>query len=161
MASKHLTRAQAREKLGDMPERTLARLVTEGLPRRGDKFLWPEIYVWVMERERRKVRDAAKPDKTPIADSEARQEAAKAELLELKLAEQQGRLMTTERYAREIAAAFERVAAQAKAMKKKLAPEVLSAKTATEAESIIDDHVRAMLAELCEGADIPESEEAV
>lgn len=115
--------------------------------------LWPDFPVWIREHLLRERKAPAAP--TGLAESEARQEAAKAQLLELKLAEQQGRLMTTDHYRRVVGEAFERVTAQLKGMKKKLAPEVLAAKTPHEAEVIIDDHVMAVLAELCEGGDVP------
>jgi hypothetical protein len=118
--------------------------------------LWPDFPVWIREQLMKARVQPTAP--AGIAESEARQEAAKAQLLELKLAEQQGRLMTTDHYRRVVGEAFDRVTAQMKAMKKKLAPEILAAKTPQEAEVIIDDHVMAVLAELYEGNDVPAEE---
>lgn len=155
-----VTRSEAARRLGMTPQalgvyaaKPTAPMVTV----KGKSFcLWPDFPRWYRDHLQRDRPVAAPP--AALAESELRQEAAKAQLLELDLAERQGKLMTVEQYTRVVGEAFERVVAQAKAMKKKLAPEVLAAKTPAEAEVIIDDHVRAMLSELWEGADVPEAD---
>lgn len=161
--AERVTQADAARRLG-MSDQALGQWAAKpGAPvvfvGRVRRCLWPAFPTWVREQLLKSRAAPAAP--AGISESEARQEAAKAQLLELKLAEQQGRLMTVEEYRRVLGEAFERVAAQAKAMKKKLAPEVLAAKTPVEAERIIDEHVRAMLSELWEGADVPETDPGV
>lgn len=153
-----VTQSEAARRLGMTPQALGMWAAKSGAPvlaaGRLRRCVWPDFPVWYREQL---MRARAQPEAPAgLAESEVRQEAAKAQLLELKLAEQQGRLMTVTQFQKVLGEAFDRVVAQAKAMKKKLAPEILAAKTPAEAEVIIDDHVRAMLSELWEGADVPD-----
>lgn len=97
MATKKLTRAQARSALGDMPERSFARLVSEGLPRLGKgevvRFPWPEIWHWYVDRERQSAKAAVRPPDVNLAESERRESQAKAEIAELKAAQMRAELV--------------------------------------------------------------------
>lgn len=155
-----VTQSEAAKRLGMTPQALGMWAAKSGAPviaaGRLRRCLWPDFPIWYRESLIKSRRGPEPP--SGRAESEARQESAKAQLLELKLAEQQGRLMTTDHYRRVVGEAFDRVTAQLKAMKKKLAPEILAAKTPQEAEVIIDDHVMAVLGELFEGNDVPAEE---
>ncbi len=107
MAVKLLTRQQAVAALGGMPERTFARLVSEGIPRRGDgakaRFPWPDAWHWYLDRERKAAKEAARPPvPADLADAERRLEAARAETAEIKLAQLRGDLVTVKSYREEL-----------------------------------------------------------
>lgn len=167
MATRKLTRKQAIAALGDMPERSFARLVSEGLPREGDgqsaRFPWPEIHVWLLERERRKAREAAKalavsPSDMAMAEAERREAAAKAELAELKLAELRRETVTVADARRWFADACGRVRSKLVNGPRQVALRVTGAtipEREREAQGVFDEIMR----ELAEGADVPEDAE--
>jgi len=97
VATRKLTRSQACSALGDMPERSFARLVSEGLPRGGKGhavwFPWPEIWHWYVDRERKSARDAVKVPDMGLAESERTEAQAKAEIAKMKAEEMRGDLI--------------------------------------------------------------------
>ena len=83
MATRHLTRAEAKKALGDMPERTFAQWCARGLPVEGEldaaRYPWPEVFRWLLDQKERRGREAAAPDSN-INDSRKREAAARADL---------------------------------------------------------------------------------
>ncbi len=163
MATKQLTRQQAKRALGDMPERSFARWVAKGLPRRGDgttaRFPWPEIFVWLLEQYERRGRDAAQEgtgnaEKRRV-DAEARLALAKAEAAELDLAERRRELDTRTRFRQLLADAYQRVKAQLLAMGHKHAPEMVGLMTPVEAAARLDAIARSVMDELHQARDVP------
>jgi hypothetical protein len=140
MATKKLTRAQARGALGDMPERTFARLVVEGLPRSGEgakaRFPWPEIHVWLMDRERKKAREAARPTDQGLAESERREAQAKAEIAEMKAAQMRGDSVPVEVYRERLDAFVGGVTSFLTGRLTQFQREIVQAKTAAEAQMV-------------------------
>lgn len=162
MATKRLTREQARAALGDMPERTFAQLVSEGIPREGDgqqaRFPWPEVWRWYLQRERAKAREAVKPADTTLVEAERRELVAKAELRELELAERKGELVPLADFDRAVAATFARVRSKLlnlpNAVAMRVTGETLAARTA-QAQALVDE----IMGELSGAADVPEPED--
>lgn len=91
-----------------MPERTFARLVSEGLPRVGaghsTKFPWPNIWYWYVDREKAKAKETAKPLDLTMAEAERREKMARAELAEMKRDQQRGLLVERRIYEAEFRA---------------------------------------------------------
>lgn len=152
-----LKRQEAREALGQMPERTFNLLVSEGLPCRGEgkaaRFPWPEIYRWTIDRAKRKARDQARP--ANYDEARAREMAAKAELAELEVAAKRGELMTVAQYDDVVGSAFQRVRSQLLTLPTKMAPEMVGLVKATEAQAKVQGFVDDVLAELHRAGDVP------
>lgn len=140
MATKKLKRSEARAALGGMPERTFARLVVEGLPRSGEgknvRFPWPEIYVWVMERERKKATASARPVDMGLAESERREAQAKAEIAEMKAAQMRGDSIPTEVYQRRLDAFIGGLTAFLTGRLTQFQRDIVQAKTPAEAQVV-------------------------
>ena len=141
MATKKLTRAQAKAALGDMPERTFARLVVEGLPRQGDgakaRFPWPEIHVWLLDRERKKATAAARPVDMGLAESERREAQAKAEIAEMKAAQMRGDSVPTDVYRDRVEAFVGGLTAFLTGRLTQFNRDVVQAKTPAEAQMLL------------------------
>ena len=159
MATEKLTRKEACKRLGGMPERTFARLVSEGLPRKGDgtaaRFPWPEIWHWYVDRERRAAAEAAKrPLPADLAEAELRIAQAKANRAELELAEMRGELMTVPQFESQLGDAFERVASKLKNLPRTVALRV-TATSIAERETQVRPLVDEVLGELAKAEDVP------
>lgn len=162
MATRSLTRNEAKAALGDMPERTFARWCAKGMPCKGDgaraRFPWPEIYRWIIEQVERRAREAAKP--VDYNEAKAREMAARAELAELEVATKRGELMTVAQYDEVVGAAFARVRAQLTNLPTKAAPELVGLAAAPEALAKVQGFVDEVMAELHTGADVPTEPDA-
>mgnify|MGYP001569565410 CR=1 FL=1 len=162
MATRHLTRAEAKKALGDMPERTFAQWCARGLPVEGEldaaRYPWPEVFRWLLDQKERRGREAAAPDSN-INDSRKREAAARADLAELDVAERRRELMTVADYERLVSGAMQRIRAQLLTLKTKLPPEVIGVRDITEAIGKVDPVVDELLAELYVAKDVPDGDE--
>jgi phage terminase Nu1 subunit (DNA packaging protein) len=151
MATRTLTRKQARAALGDMPERSFARLVSEGLPRSGEgqgaRFPWPEIYHWVQAREREKGAAAAKPADLSLAEAERRERVAKAELAEIKARQLRGELVEAEAMREELRRVLARLRAGVLSLSR-YAPRIVGLESPAHAVPVLQEIGRDLLTEL-------------
>jgi len=163
MARRQLTRAQARAALGDMPERSFARLVSEGLPRRGEgrriRFPWPEIFIWCLKREREKAAASLRPTTAQASEAERRERCAKAEIAELRAGELAGRLVPLEDYRREIARIGNLLRAAILAMPGRNALGMVGLATPAHAMAKLQEVARDLLVELQRTGKADDSEE--
>lgn len=159
MARKRLTRAEVREYLG-VSERTLYRLIDEGLPVEGvgqeARFPWPEARRWYDERLKGQADRVSGP--TSYEEAKARRESALASQEELKLAQMRGELMTKTAGLAWYDAACDRLRAQILTLPVKAAPEVVGVKTAAEALRVLEEHAAALMENLHRGDDVPSAE---
>lgn len=158
MARRELNRAEARAALGEMPERTFARWVAKGMPRRGDgeaaRYPWPEIYRWLLEQARREAKQAA--TKPSTVEAARRQfEGARASIEDLKLEQLRASLMTAEQYAQALESAFGRVRARALTLPTKTAPLMVGLLTVQDALAVLQPAVAELLDELHAADDVP------
>lgn len=163
MATKLLSREEAKKALGDMPERTFARWVAKGLPRKGDgkeaRYPWPELLLWLFDQHERRGREAVEKDSDSAAtrqrDAEARIAEAKAEAIELDLSERRGELDTVTNFRKTLTDAFQRVKAQLLAVPHKHAPEMVGLATPADAAEKLSAAVRSIMDELQQADDVP------
>jgi hypothetical protein len=136
--------------LGEMPERTFARLVVAGLPRTGDgaaaRFPWPDLWHWYIKREREKAKDEARPKDRN--EAEERLASAKAQLAEIELEDKRGNTCTRDEAAAAMGAVYERIRAQALALGPKWGPRCVGLKTTPEAVARLEEAARELLHEL-------------
>lgn len=164
MATKHLKRDELRERLGDMPERSFARLVAAGLPRKGDgaaaRFPWPEAFHWyVRHREDAVRRELERRAPVPTGDDSDREKAARADIAEMKRDQMRGLLTTREAYQEELAEMAGRLSAGVRSLKSRHIREVVGLNTEIEAARALDRIERRLLEELRGVADDINEEE--
>jgi phage terminase Nu1 subunit (DNA packaging protein) len=161
VATRFLKRKEAKQALGDMPERSFARWVAKGLPRKGDggqeRYPWPEIHRWMLEHARQEGRESVRP--ADYEDAKARKAMAEAELAELDLAQQRHELMTVEVAEKTLGEAFQRIRGQLLALPRRLAPDVVGVQTLPEANARLTKAIAEVLEELADGKDVPDGEE--
>lgn len=150
MAVKQLTREAARSALGEMPERTFARLVAEGIPRKGDgekaRFPWPAIHHWYLERERKKAREEARP-KT-LDEARKRREVAEAQIAEIDLEERLNTLTTVESFRQAQTSAHMRVRAKILGLPSRVGPRLVGMRTVQEVVTALEKEMHSVMAEL-------------
>jgi phage terminase Nu1 subunit (DNA packaging protein) len=158
VATRTLTRAQAKAALGDMPERTFARWCSLGMPCKGDgrhaRFPWPEIHHWFSQQMEKRGRDSARP--ANLEEARARKEAAAAELLEMEVAEKQGDLVSIGVHRQLVTDAFARVRAGLDAMPPRWAADFTTACSVAEAQLKLRKAVADVLGDLFRGEDVPD-----
>jgi|SRR6185436_7412201 len=158
MATRQLTRSEARAALGDMPERTFARWCAAGMPVKGQgekaKYPWPEIFRWLLDQVERRGSARQKPGD---AGDEARnrEAAARADMAELDLARSRAELMTVADYDRVVGNTFQRVRAQLQSLSSNLAPAVVGVESIPEALEQIEPVIADLMAELYHAKDVP------
>ena len=111
--------------------------------------LWPAFPKWRDAEMLRKERQAATPG--DFEEARTRKMAAEAELAELELATERGRLVTVEDCASRLVRILERVRARLVAVPGKLAPRLVGVETAMEARGVLEEAVAETLAELAGG----------
>lgn len=168
MATKLLTRVQARRALGDMPSRTFDRLVSGGIPREGDgeaaRFPWPECWHWYLKRERSAAKEELRqslpqPAGMDLAESGMREAAAKAALKELELAERRGEVVPVVDSIERMADVFGRVRSKLLNGPRQVALRVTGT-TIPEREGQARGVFDEIMAELEAGDDLPGGEDA-
>lgn len=157
MATRLLTRKEAKQALGDMPERTFARWVAKGLPRKGERYLWPEISRWLVEHARQEGRESVRP--ADYEDARARKMIAEAELAEYDVALKRGELLTVADGEKTIAEAFQRIRGQLLAVPSRFAGDLVGIQTLPEANARLTRAVTEVLEELATASDVPVSED--
>ncbi len=157
MSRRRLTKAEAAEQLGISPKQ-LERYVAEGIPCSGTgasrRFPWPEIRAWRDKLLVKQGKAKAEQEKPParrddIGKALDRKALAEAQLLEIKLAEAEGRLIPMEMHERRYAAACDRLRAVLMTIPSKYLGRIQQARSDAEAhavgESIRDETLRALL----------------
>ena len=132
----YLTRKEARRRLGNMPERSFARLVAERLPHQGEgpsaRYPWPEIFDWYLVRREgiaaARVR-ADDPRAARLIDVTHQERAARAGLAQMKFEEKRGQLVTKEAYRAELTAVLRELRAAILSMPARSADQVLGLET--------------------------------
>lgn len=161
MATKWLKRSAARDALG-LADRTFARWVAKGLPRKGEGkrevYPWPEIQRWLLDHVREEGRESVRPQ--DYEDAKARKMMAEAELAEYDVAIKRKELMTVEEGQKALADAFDRVAAQLKAAPTRHAHDLVGIQTLPEAEARFKRITAQMMADLASADDVPADAEA-
>jgi phage terminase Nu1 subunit (DNA packaging protein) len=154
MATKHLKRAEIRERLGDMPERSFARLVAAGLPRKGDgsdaRFPWPECFHWYLRyRENAVKRELERrAPAAPTGDDVDREKAARADIAEMKRDLMRGRLAEREAFEEELSAMAGRLSAAVRSLRSRHLREVVGLTTEVDAAKALGRIERLLLEEL-------------
>jgi phage terminase Nu1 subunit (DNA packaging protein) len=104
MSQRELTKAQLTDRFGESAKQ-IERYVKAGIPCAGTgralRFPWPEVRNWRDERLKRMEREATERKLRPASDDEVKQARnrgaiAEAKLLEIELAEKEGRLVLAE-----------------------------------------------------------------
>jgi phage terminase Nu1 subunit (DNA packaging protein) len=152
-----LTRKEAKQALGDMPERSFARWVAKGLPRKGERYLWPELHRWILEHARQEGRESVRP--ADYEDARARKAIAEAELAEYDLARKRGELLTVADGEKTIAEAFQRIRGQLLAVPSRFAADLVGIQTLPEANARLTRAVTEVLEELATASDVPAPED--
>lgn len=156
MATKWLKRAAARDALG-LADRTFARWVAKGLPRKGEGkrefYPWPEIQRWLLDHVREEGRESVRPE--DYEDAKARKMMAEAELAELDLAIRRRELMTVDEGQKALSEAFDRIAAQLKAAPTRHAHDLVGIQTLPEAEARLKRITAEMMGDLAAAEDVP------
>lgn len=164
MATKKLTREEAREALGSMPERSFARLVSEGLPRGGKGqsvwFPYPEIWHWYVDRERQSAKAEVKQKDMGLHESEKMEAQAKAEMARMKAEQMRGELIPAALHQQRLNAFVGGFVAVVNGRLGQFDSDIVAAKTPAEARKVVE----AMKVQLLKGgqeyADTLEGEEA-
>lgn len=161
MAVRWLTRKEAKAALGAMPERSFARWVAKGLPRKGnnksERYPWPEIHRWTLEHARQEGRESVRP--ADYEDAKARKAIAEAELAEYELLQKRGELMTLANGEKILSEAFQRIRGALLALPRRIASDLVAIQTMAEANARVTRAISEVLEELATGADVPEPDE--
>lgn len=147
---KLISRAEAKQRLGEMAESTFALLVRQGLPREGDgkaaRYPWPEVWHWYFKREREKAKDEARPKDRN--EAEERLASAKAQLAELELEEARGNLARKADVVKAFTTIHERVRARLMALPGKAAPALVGMKRPVDVQVALEGYVEEVVGEL-------------
>jgi len=155
-----MTREEARETLA-VSKRTFERLVSKGLPRKGEgrreRFPWPEIQRWAVDQARQEGRESVRPQ--DYEDAKARKMMAEAEIAEYDLALRRHEIMPVADGEKAIGEAFDRVRGQLLSLPKRVAHELVGIQTNAEASARLTQAVSELMADLRRGDDVPLEEE--
>jgi hypothetical protein len=140
-----MTKKELADLLGLKP-RQIDNLVIEGMPRtkRGRAYVYGEQAVaWYYQRK-----EQASEQRPDVLSSQARREAAKADLAELDLAEKRGQLVRIADVCKDYGAMLERLRGKLLNAPGKYAPRIVGIRTLAQARAVLEDLVRELMVEL-------------
>jgi len=151
-----------------MPERSFARLVSEGLPRGGKGhavwFPWPEIWHWYVDRERQSAKAEVKPKDQALADSVKEKAQADAAISRMKADEMAGDLIPADLHQSRLNAFVGGMMSVVDGRLNRFERDIVAAGTPAEARKVVDAIKRSVKQGGLELADRieaePEDEEA-
>ncbi len=142
--------------------RTVQRWNERGLPRQGEgraaKYPLERCIVWVRERDREEVLEAARPK--DLEEARLRKAIADAELAEYEVAERRGETLTVEHFEDLMGSATRRMDAQLRTLPRRVAPELVGLTTVKAFRAALEDAVAQVRAELYEARDVEDADEA-
>lgn len=148
-----VTQSEAARRLGMTPQALGRWTDRPGAPvvlKKGRPYcIWPDFPKWRDAELARKAAEAAAPG--DFEEARTRKVSAEAELAELELARERGRMVTVDDCADRLARILERVRARLVAVPGKLAPRLVGLGTAMEARGVLEEAVGETLAELSAG----------
>lgn len=159
MASKNLKREEMKERLGEMPERSFARLVAAGLPRKGDgtaaRFPWPECFHWYIKYKEEAIRReikakevAQRPSDMSTVEAERRERQARTEIVEMKRDQMRGLLVLRESYRIEFSDMCGRIRGSLLGLKSRYLRKVIGLEAEKDAAVVLDGISRDLLHEM-------------
>lgn len=144
MSQRRLTKAETLDQLGISPKQ-LERYISDGMPCTGTgakrRFPWPEIRAWrdklLVAQGKAKAEQQEPKQKGDIAKAFDRKVIAEAQLLEIKVAEAEGRSIPIEVHEERVRGVCEPLAARCRSLAR-YAGDVQLAKTEIEAVALLD-----------------------